>query len=100
MIQNREIYIANFGGNPGTVSIISITSYTPPPPSHNNNNNTMTTGGFDDHGGNSIDITGNANGGIGISGGHLGNRGHSGSATSSTAVNNVINDNGNSWLAH
>ena len=71
MIQNREeMYVANFGGNPGTVSIISITSYTPPPSPHSNN--TMTTGGFDDNGGNSIAITGNANGGNGISGGHWG----------------------------
>ncbi len=93
------MYIANFGGNPSTVSIIYITLYTPPPsPPHNNN--TMTTGGFDDNGGNSIAITGNANEGIGISGGHEGNGGHNGSATSSTAGNNVINDNGNSWLAH
>ena len=60
----------------------------------------MTTGEFDDNGGNSIAITGNANDGNGISGGHWGNRGHSGSATSSTAGNNVINDNGNSWVAH
>ncbi len=59
----------------------------------------MTIGGFDDNGGNSIAITGNANGDIGISGGHEGNGGHSGSATSSTA-GNVINDNGNRWLAH
>lgn len=77
---NREMYISDFGGNPGTVSVISTTLSTPPP----HNNNTMSTGGFVDISVNSIDITGGANGGNGILNDIGSNGGHSGSATSTS----------------
>ena len=69
-----------------------------PPPSSNNSTtsrNGNLNGVISNYGGDSISITGSANGGNGILNGIGGNGGHSGSATSTAG--NVIKGNVNGW---
>ncbi len=92
-----RMYVTNQGSN--DVSVVPATSLSTQLPSNNdnNNNNTKTiprsNGEINVHAGNSIAITGSANGGNGILNGMGGNGGHTGSATSTGG--NVINGNDN-----